>query len=40
MNGAIVQIMEIIKPDDNNPSMWCFYHHVHGYLYAFILVFN
>ena len=27
LDGAIVQIM-VFNPDDENPSMWCIFHHI------------
>jgi hypothetical protein len=40
LDGAIVQIMGVFKPDDKNLSMQCLCHHNHGYAYAIVCVFN
>ena len=34
LDGYIVKIVQGYKLDDENLSMWCLYHHTHGYACA------
>jgi len=37
LNGSIVEIVQLYKPNDENWSMLCLYHHRHGYAYANVI---